>query len=79
MIRVISWLLLAWALKLAFDVWWFVLEFIWTIIKFVLSFLFLWAILSMFDGNFIPALFVFWIPLAWIGYLMYRLYKRFKR
>ena len=76
MLRLIAWLLLLWAFKVAWKVWWAIVYWIAEVLKFILLFGFIFAVLSMLDWNFLPILIFLWVPIGWIAWVVYLLKKR---
>ena len=76
MLRLIAWLLLLWAIKIAWKLWWAIVYWIVEILKFILLLGFAYSVLSMFDWNFLPIIIFLWVPIGWIIWVIYSVKKR---
>jgi hypothetical protein len=76
MLRIIAWLLLLWALKVAWKVWWAIVYWIAEILKRFLLLWFLYSFFSMFDWNFLPIIIFLWVPIGGIAWVIYLVKKR---
>ena len=76
MLWLILGLLSIWAIKIIFNVWWAVVNFLSELIKGLLLCWLIWAIALASEWNWLPIILIIWLPIAWIIYVIYYARKR---
>ena len=76
MLRLILGLIAIWAIKIIFNVWWAVVNFLSELIKGLLLCWLIWAIALASEWNWLPIILIIWLPIAWIIYVIYYAGKR---
>ena len=76
MLWLILGLLAIWAIKIIFNVWWAVVNFLSELIKGLLLCWLIWAIALASEWNWLPIILIIWLPIAWIIYVIYYARKR---
>ena len=76
MLWLILGLLAIWAIKIIFNVWWAVVNFLSELIKGLLLCWLIWAIALASEWNWLPIILIICLPIAWIIYVIYYARKR---
>ena len=70
MLWLILGLLAIWAIKIIFNVWWAVVNFLSELIKGLLLCWLIWAIALASEWNWLPIILIIWLPIAWIIWII---------